>query len=603
MEFRIPRHAVRFPEWKRLIASVLRFAGCLLVCALSGVPNQLSGQQVQVGLSATAVPAGESTVYKLQIINAQLDALPEFPEVDGLEITVAGQNSHSSMQVVNGRMQRYNALIYQWKIVPEKEGVFLIPGLDYKIKGKAGKTTSVQLRVTKGIDYSQYAFIKLNLPKKRFYEGEPFAFSIDLYEQNARVEQAPELVADGFMAQRVSDNLRQEREVINNTAYNVWRLDYVARPVRHGELTLGPVSWQAGLIFRRQSRSRSVFDSFFNDLNTQRRQVMLQAEGEKLEILPLPEENRPDSFNGAIGRYQLEVTASPAKLTAGDPLTVTVKIVGEGPLDAIPMPPIDHWTGFKTYPPNARTEGVGPGKLKGMRIFEQVVIPQSSDLKELPPLDFSYFDTDTETYTTLRQAAIPIQVKANPGAPSMPTQSMHVSGESGLPTPKPKDVVPIKPFLGSEVSLATPWMMNPRFYWLQLVPVGLLGISWAVRQSRDRANRDPRGRRKRQVDQFVRQQLPELEKLAASQDSDAFFELMFRLLQERIGQCLDRPAASITESVLEASSDAWPLPESDAEVLHSLFQACNQARYAPVRSSEQLAGYAAQCREVLARLQ
>ncbi|MDA0750083.1 MAG: BatD family protein [Verrucomicrobia bacterium] len=581
-------------EWRNLII-------CLMLMCLAGGSHALAAQ-IGAVVSPNPVAAGESTVYQLQIANAKADQLPEFPDIDGLEVSYAGQSSNSRTVFSGGRMQAFNTLIYQWRIVPQKEGVYLIPPLEVVVDGSKQQTSSVQLRVSKAVDYSQYAFIQMNLPKKQFYEGEPFAFSIDLYELNANVQQAPDLVSDGFVVERISDNLRQTRQVINGRTYNVWSLDYIARPVRNGELQLGPVSWPASLVFRQQSRSRGIFDSFFDDFNAKRRDVTLTAEGESLKILSLPAENRPDSFNGAIGNYTMEVNATPTELTTGDPLTITIRISGTGPLDAVPMPPIDHWEGFKTYPPNATTEAVDKTGLKGVRIFEQVIIPQSSDIKELPALEFSYFDTTKSVYETLTEPAIPLMIKANPNAPSMPTQSLEITGESGLPKPKAKDVVPIKPFLGNVVISQTPWLMNPGFYWLHLTPLALLGVAWGIRQLSDKSSKDVHGRRKRKADQFIKSKLPELDRLAQSNDSDAFFELMFRLIQERLGQCLDQPASSITESVLEQADKIQGLTEEDVEQLHALFQACNQARYAPVRSSEALAVFAGKCRSLVTRI-
>lgn len=584
------------------LGSAARYlVGCL---AIGFLATGIDAMAAQIGavISPNPVAAGETTVYQLQIANGKADQLPEFPDIDGLDISYAGQSSNSRTVFSGGRMQAFNTLIYQWRIVPQKEGVFLIPPLEVLVDGKEQRTSSVQLRVSKAVDYSQYAFIQLNLPKKQFYEGEPFAFSIDLYELNANVQQAPDLVSDGFVVERISDNLRQTRKVISGKSYNVWSLDYIARPVRNGELQLGPVSWPASLVFRNQSRSRGIFDSFFDDFNAKRRDVTLNAEGETLEILPLPTENRPDSFNGAIGNYTMQINATPTELTAGDPLTITIRIKGSGPLDAVPMPPIDHWEGFKTYPPNATTEAADKTGLKGSRVFEQVIIPQSGDLKELPALEFSFFDTSKSVYQTLREPPIPLTIKANPNAPSMPTQSLEITGDTGLPQAKAKDVVPIKPFLGDLTVHRKPWVLDANFYWLQLTPLALLGIAWGLKQVSVKSSKDVRGRRKRKADQFIKSKLPEMDRLAQANDSDAFFELMFRLIQERLGQCLDQPASSITESVLDQADRIQGLTEMDVQQLHALFQACNQARYAPVRSSEALAEFAEQCRSLLTRL-
>ncbi|MDB4744749.1 BatD family protein [Verrucomicrobia bacterium] len=565
------------------------------------IPSTRAADQVRTGvsLSPAKVPAGETAIYQLQVINGKPSQLPEFPVIDGLEINYAGQQSSSNTRISQGRMVRVVSLIYQWKIVPQKEGVYLIPPLEFKVGGNTLKTQTARLSVSKGIDYSQYAFIQLGLPKREFYEGEPFAFSVDLFEQNARVEKAPDLISDGFVVQRISDNLRKSKKVIGGASYNVWSLDYTARPVRHGELQLGPVDWPAGLVFRQQSRSRSVFDSFFNDMNAKRRNIVLKAAGETLKILPLPSEGRPASFNGAIGVYSMDIEASPKELIAGDPLTIIISISGNGALDSVPMPPIDHWQGFKTYPNSVTTQQSDQTGLVGTRRFEQVVIPQSSDLKAIPPIEFSFFDTNSKKYRSIKHPAIPIQVKANPNAPTMPSQTFLRNGEEGFPKPEPKDVVPIKPFLGEVVALDNPWMMQSSAYGLQLIPLIFLGIALGISQFRERSGKDIRGKRKRHVDSFIRKQVPLLDALAQKNDSDAFFELMFRLMQERLGQCMNLPAVSITESVLDDQRGQLDCSEEDIETLHRLFQACNQARYAPIRSTEQLVQYAGDCRQIL----
>jgi hypothetical protein len=85
-------------------------------------------------------------------------------------------------------------------------------------------------------------------------------------------------------------------------------------------------------------------------------------------------------------------------------------------------------------------------------------------------------------------------VKANPNAPSVPTQNFAANGEEGLPKPKPKDVVPIKPFLGEVVALwINPWMLQSRAYALQVIPLIFLGIAFGVSQFQERSGKDVRG--------------------------------------------------------------------------------------------------------------
>jgi hypothetical protein len=74
-----------------------------------------------------------------------------------------------------------------------------------------------------------------------------------------------------------------------------------------------------------------------------------------------------------------------------------------------------------------------------------------------------------------------------------------------------------------------------------------------------------------------------LKKFAAENQPDEFFALLFRLLQEQLGERLDCPASAITENVIDEHPVLRGAPEPTLDALRELFQLCNQARYAPVR--------------------
>jgi len=80
-----------------------------------------------------------------------------------------------------------------------------------------------------------------------------------------------------------------------------------------------------------------------------------------------------------------------------------------------------------------------------------------------------------------------------------------------------------------------------------------------------------------------------MRRLAAANQSDPFFATLFRLLQEQLGERLDLPASAITEAVIDEHLRPRGVPESVLGRVHELFQTCNLARYAPVKSSQELA--------------
>ena len=100
---------------------------------------------------------------------------------------------------------------------------------------------------------------------------------------------------------------------------------------------------------------------------------------------------------------------------------------------------------------------------------------------------------------------------------------------------------------------------------------------------------NPRLRRQRQVAQIVREGLVQLRRLAEEKRSEEFFATLVRLLQEQLGERLDLPASAITEAVIEEHLRPRGVPDAVLTPLHELFQTCNLARYAPVKSSQELA--------------
>ncbi len=58
-------------------------------------------------------------------------------------------------------------------------------------------------------------------------------------------------------------------------------------------------------------------------------------------------------------------------------------------------------------------------------------------------------------------------------------------------------------------------------------------------------------------------------------------------MQEQLGERLDLPASAITEAVLDEKLRRRA-PDELVQQLHELFQLCNQARYAPHRSTREL---------------
>jgi hypothetical protein len=99
-----------------------------------------------------------------------------------------------------------------------------------------------------------------------------------------------------------------------------------------------------------------------------------------------------------VGSYTLSVSAGPTNVGIGDPITVRVQIAGKGALDALTLPEQPAWRDFKTFPPTAKVDLTDPLGLQGSKTFEQVVIPQSADIKALPPVSLAFSTGPGKSY-------------------------------------------------------------------------------------------------------------------------------------------------------------------------------------------------------------
>jgi hypothetical protein len=309
----------------------------------------------------------------------------------------------------------------------------------------------------------------------------------------------------------------------------------------------------------------------------------------------------PTNFNGAVGNFSMSITAGPTNVAAGDPVTVKVQISGRGTLDSLALPEQNAWREFKTYPPTTKLDTTDALGLQGNKTFEQLVVPQSPDIKALPPVSFSFFDPDQKSYRTLTQPAIPLVVRPGGSAPA-PTVAATTRTAADNPPPA-QDIVHIKPRLGTMAQIAPPLVQQPWFLALQAVPLlaWLSALVW--RRRTEMLANNPRLRRRRQVAQIIRQGLLELRQFASDKKSDDFFATLFRLLQEQLGERLDLPASAITEAVIEEHLRPRGAPEANLASLHELFQACNLARYAPIRTSQELAAVIPKLEAMLRELQ
>ena len=534
---------------------------------------------------------GDTATLSLRFDGGRPNSGVDLPTVPGLQYLNA--NSPSVEQVsVNGAL----TVIYGIAVKPTQDGDFVIPSIIAKLGNESFASQPIKFKVVRpaapepGSEAEQQslALLRYVVPKQEIFMGETIVVEQQLLiragVQSVPGLDVPALQVSGCATGRTVQG-QQRQTVIGSTTFTVIPFYIPLTAMRPGKLSIGPVEGAVVVELAAQNRQRDPFDPFGMLNRGVQQRVALASPEVVLNVLPLPDQGKPASFSGGVGQFTMTGTAGPTNVAVGDPVTIRLQVSGRGALDSITLPEQPAWKEFKVYPPTVKIETSGDLGLEGTKSFEQVIVPQNTEITAVPALEFTYFDPEKRSYQTLKQPAVPLLVRPS-GSISAPTLALSNSKpEVTAPT---QDIVHIKAHLGRTVASRAPWVQQPVFIVLQGVPVfALLGaILWRRRQ--DNMANNPRLRRQLQVEDLVQDGLSELSQLAAERNSDAFFALVFRLLQERIGERLDLPASAITEAVVDDRLIPGGLKVEAAGALHELFRQCNQARYAPVQSLQEL---------------
>ena len=596
-----------FEKMERRLKNNFRSGLVLVLAALCLGSARLDAATFTASLDRDTIALGESATLSLTFEDGSPRNVPMPSNVAGLQIAYVGPSSQFSY--INGETK--STVTYNFTLTPRQAGDFAIPPLVADVGGQQLSSPSLRLKVLPPNSPppaavnsgSEVAFMRLTLPEKEVYPGEVLAARLDVYlrddVQNFGNFQLTGTPANGFTVGKMAQSPKQ-RVQIGNRIYTDIPLSLALTTVKTGLVSVGPFTASAVVVLPSANQARDSFPfGIFG--GGEQKQVSLATDTLNVESLPLPTEGAPPNFNGAVGDYTMTVTAGPTNVAVGDPITVRVQISGRGALDALTLPDQPAWHDFKTYPPTSKVETGDQLGLQGTKTFEQIVAPQSTDVHELPVFSFSFFNPDTKTYRTLRQPSVQLAVQSSGTTPA----PMIAATKTPNPQPPPpqQDILPIKEQPGALTQAGPPLLTRPVFLAMQSLPVFAWLAAFVWRKRTDSLANNPRLRRQRRVAQLVRKGLNDLHRLAAENNSDEFFATLFRLLQEQLGERLDCSASSITEAVIDERLVLLGAPETTLAGLRELFQLCNQARYAPMRTSGELAAVIPQFENAVCELQ
>lgn len=477
--------------------------------------SMLYAQEVQVSLDADQVIVGIPTVLTVVATGFEESPTPEIGDFtiqgrnrDTVQIDFMGVEPMVSRQtsIVNGRRSdsTFVRYAYRYRMVAEKEGNFQVPSIQVTQGNVSATSAPGTFRVTEAPTSSEMA-IALELPEESVWVGQTIPLNVDLFIQRDLADlnivvplfdlfpvQAAQ--ADGVTQQHQLSTkngvltLPVLQDVIEKDGQGYTRIRMMAETTltQSGKITVQPARVLANMVVGQQRG----FMGF-----SQNRYQLFQAKDQVrvLDVRPLPLKNRPDSFSGAVGEsFSIQARANKTVVAVGEPIPIELEIRGKGTLDGLQLP---DFLALGLDPKQVETPSQTPLGIindDGAKVFSFSIRLKDSGVREIPALDFAYFDPIEGRYQHAYTQPIALSVSGSNMVSSAQVVSTTKSDSNAVASEQTEQSLSTSQFdlSWNDVDVAR---ISERTWWLGTVTVHLfaiLGWYWLGWRERTKDLRD-----------------------------------------------------------------------------------------------------------------
>jgi hypothetical protein len=553
---------------------------CWNVQRAQGVYAQVSAKKVQVG-----VPFEYAVVMSVNVNNV---TPPNFRDFE----VVSGPNQSSSVQYANGVMSQQ--MIVSYGLVAKKEGKFTIGPATVMSGNQKMETQPITIEVVKGSPgpgaggeqgqgriSNDDLFIRTTVSKSRFYLGEQVTIIQKVYSRHQIIGYHKSVTPayDGFYSQQLESPTKgqlvmENVDGVNYYTHELFRTSVIAS--RSGKITLNPLE-VTPVIRRPGAKPRNLFEQLLGGAGYEDVPVSVSSRPVSVEVLDLPEDGKPQSFNGAVGNFAAKIELSKQELKANEALTLKVTVTGKGNLKLLAPPVFSLPENFETYEPKV-LEGAGS------KTFEYLLIPRREGEYTINNIEFSYFNLDTRRYVTIPSPELKVRVL--PGDPGSSGAQVYVPQNQVKETENDIRYIKKGEFV---LSKREPEFFNSAAHMLLLtMPIGGLAAALLIRRKYVKDRSDIALVRERKAAAMARKQLAKAEMLMKSGKRDEFYTEILTALNNYLGYKLHIPVADMSREKVLKELQSRNINSATAVQLSRQLDDAEFARYAPASASSDL---------------
>jgi len=408
----------------------MRDSRMLLFCMVlvASVCGSAVAQSIKATASTNRCLLDEVLTIRVEVKNPTQASSPVPPQTTDFDIVLSPGAANPAVSrnqfFINGRGSSSVTYTYVFEACPQRAGKLTIPPFTLKDGGKTYESRPIVIQVAGGNRQRDF-FCKVVVPRKTVYIGEPVQLRLEAwirkYSQRGLGTLTGKIMANIIDLRRSQfgvfqgvaamiqfdrqDGVRAKAGKVKQTNdYYVYKWTQTVYPTSLGSLDCGDIRLACEYPVQ---LSRGVFGGLQHQKSARR--LLATATSPKLNVKPVPLEGRPADYNGAVGRFTIDTTASPTRVPMGDPITLTLTIHGSVPLQRVGAPELEQVESLtKDFGVSAESLA---GELKpGRKEFSLTIRALRENVTEIPPIPMSHFDPDNGRYETAWSQAIPIEV-------------------------------------------------------------------------------------------------------------------------------------------------------------------------------------------------
>lgn len=590
------------------------FVAAILIVAMVFSVSKLSAQKVTVQVSSSKVQVGVPFQVAFTF-NATPNTYtpPNFKDFD----VYSGPNQSQSVQYVNGNMSASFTISYL--IAAKKEGKITIGPMVIVSGNQSFQSNPLTIEAVKGNvspqqnqqqnanaqqtpdDPNAYStkvtgeevFIRTTVSKTKCYMGEQILVTQKVYSRlDLRGFQNVKFPSyNGFWSQQQEGNQNIQLAVENLDGVNYYVGEFSRTyvfPQRSGQITIDPTELECVVRKQTNKKPRSIFEQFFGGGGFEDVSVKVKSKPIKLDVMALPEQNKPIDFSGGVGNFTYKVETTRQNLKANDAFNLKITINGRGNIKLIDPPKLSLPSSFESYDPKVKENITNTGGVSGTVMYDYLIIPREPGEFNLGKINFSYFDAEKKQYVTIPAPEIKVTVTPGDGKSNAAAQVFdHLKQEI---KETENDIRYIKKGDFELTKTDSEFFNSSKHIWLLILPVLLFTGAFAYRKYYLKINSNTVAVKERKAAKMAKKQLVAAEKFMKQNNKEDFYTEVMTALNNYLGHKFNLPVSELSkENITRELLSRQIKPETQTKLFDTINQ-CEYAKYAPGAVSGDLQG-------------